>query len=451
MKRPLNPSHLPDNRLRKLDCGNTYSDCQLTLEDQNAKNDKIHQSFTLCEVCNIQLNSTAQAEIHYKGKSHQKCLKRLYQGKLPVKLGTVGSNSLLPALLRIPGRPLRASLDIKQLLGFRLNGNSTLSLFPNFNINQAEAHYKGHKHGRKLKAMEAMKQKEKRAATSREKTVDLSSIQVLQDNLSADAEADHNTFILTPNSEELSTLEMSNGILSSASPPLSESSGALDDTSPASDETLGTEAGAQLDIRTESGKADKKKLEPLYCATCKVTVNSASQLQAHNIGAKHKSMLRGQSTQTKRWKVKFLSRLGHRSKRAAKKSSGDVRSKAFHCSVCGICVNSETQLKQHMNSKRHRERVAGNPPKPKYSLQPKLWQTASLATELVFQKQFSRPLAARFLPSPLPTATVCAMPGPLTLQPATASTLLQAPLFGPALFRTSPGPLRASPIVFTPY
>ncbi|XP_030077654.1 zinc finger protein 385C isoform X3 [Microcaecilia unicolor] len=403
-------------------------------------------------------------------------------------LGTVGSNSLLPALLRIPGRPLRASLDIKQLLGFRLNGNSTLSLFPNFNImdpvqkavinhtfgvplpmkrkqfiscnichirfnssNQAEAHYKGHKHGRKLKAMEAMKQKEKRAATSREKTVDLSSIQVLQDNLSADAEADHNTFILTPNSEELSTLEMSNGILSSASPPLSESSGALDDTSPASDETLGTEAGAQLDIRTESGKADKKKLEPLYCATCKVTVNSASQLQAHNIGAKHKSMLRGQSTQTKRWKVKFLSRLGHRSKRAAKKSSGDVRSKAFHCSVCGICVNSETQLKQHMNSKRHRERVAGNPPKPKYSLQPKLWQTASLATELVFQKQFSRPLAARFLPSPLPTATVCAMPGPLTLQPATASTLLQAPLFGPALFRTSPGPLRASPIVFTPY
>nr|XP_033774010.1 transmembrane protein C17orf113 homolog isoform X5 [Geotrypetes seraphini] len=426
MKRPLNPSHPPGNRLTKLDHEITCSDCQPTLEDQSVKKDK-RQSFTLCKVCNIQLNSTAQAEIHYNGKSHQKRLKRLYHRKVSVKQGTIGSNSLLPSTLRVPGQPLQVSLDIKQLLAFRLNENSTLGIFPNFSamdpvqkavinhtfgaplplkrkqfiscnlchlrfnsLNQAEAHYKGHKHGRKLKAMEAMKQKEKGTATNREKAVDFSNIQdldksgypdsaVLLDNLSTDAEVDHSTFILTPNSEGSSSLEMSSIALSSASPSLSESSGALDDTSSASDKILGTEVGTKIDNRTEIGKEDKKKIEHLYCATCKVAVNSASQLQAHNIGAKHKSMLRGQNTQTKRWKAKFLSRLGHRSKRMANKKSSNVRSKAFHCSVCGIYVNSETQLKQHMNSRRHRDRLAGNPSKTKYSLHPKLLKTASLA------------------------------------------------------------------------
>uniref|UniRef100_A0A8C0F061 U1-type domain-containing protein n=1 Tax=Bubo bubo TaxID=30461 RepID=A0A8C0F061_BUBBB len=45
--------------------------------------EKKHQSFTLCEVCNIQLNSAAQAQIHYNGKSHQKRLKQLNKGKMP--------------------------------------------------------------------------------------------------------------------------------------------------------------------------------------------------------------------------------------------------------------------------------------------------------------------------------------------------------------------------------
>lgn len=34
-------------------------------------------SATVCQVCNIQLNSSAQAQIHYKGKTHQRRLRRL--------------------------------------------------------------------------------------------------------------------------------------------------------------------------------------------------------------------------------------------------------------------------------------------------------------------------------------------------------------------------------------
>ncbi|XP_068585329.1 zinc finger matrin-type protein 3-like [Cebidichthys violaceus] len=34
-------------------------------------------SATVCRVCNIQLNSNAQAQIHYRGKTHQRRLRRL--------------------------------------------------------------------------------------------------------------------------------------------------------------------------------------------------------------------------------------------------------------------------------------------------------------------------------------------------------------------------------------
>lgn len=34
-------------------------------------------SATVCLVCNIQLNSSAQAQIHYRGKTHQRRLRRL--------------------------------------------------------------------------------------------------------------------------------------------------------------------------------------------------------------------------------------------------------------------------------------------------------------------------------------------------------------------------------------
>lgn len=51
------------------------------------KRERRQRSYTLCEVCNIQLNSAAQAQIHYNGKSHQKRLKKISHGKMPSGAG----------------------------------------------------------------------------------------------------------------------------------------------------------------------------------------------------------------------------------------------------------------------------------------------------------------------------------------------------------------------------
>lgn len=37
-------------------------------------------------------------------------------------------------------------------------------------------------------------------------------------------------------------------------------------------------------VSTQYSEKEKKNRDNLYCTTCKVTVNSASQMQAHNAG-----------------------------------------------------------------------------------------------------------------------------------------------------------------------
>ncbi|KAB0373531.1 hypothetical protein FD755_015190 [Muntiacus reevesi] len=71
-------------------CVYTYSTCVQDGEceaefspdgfEEKPEKEKKQTNFTLCSVCNIQLNSTAQAQIHYNGKSHQKRLKQLSNG-----------------------------------------------------------------------------------------------------------------------------------------------------------------------------------------------------------------------------------------------------------------------------------------------------------------------------------------------------------------------------------
>lgn len=242
------------------------------------------------------------------------------------------------------------------------------------------------------------------------------------------------------------------------SPPPSELSEAASDaasiTSSAAHgaEAQTAESGSSSGSAPDGEKEGRKGKQHLYCPTCKVTVNSLSQLEAHNTGAKHKSMLEGHSAQLRRGRGKLLARAGHKAKRIGNKGSINIQNKAFHCQVCEIYVNSETQLKQHMSSRRHKDRLAGKPPKPKYSPYNKLQKNAALASKLALQKHLTKALATRFLPSPLTTA-VCAMPGPLALRPAAATTLFQAPILGPALFRTPPAHVRTTPgpIVFAPY
>lgn len=109
----------------------------------------------------------------------------------------------------------------------------------------------------------------------------------------------------------------------------------------------------------------------LYCSLCKVAVNSASQLQAHNsgevkgrrlssfahpllshfflfcfasAGTKHKTMLEARSGDGA---IKSFPRGGVKSKLAAPAdSSTSLQNKTFHCEICNVHVNSETQLKQ---------------------------------------------------------------------------------------------------------
>uniref|UniRef100_A0A3B4VMZ5 Zinc finger protein 385C n=1 Tax=Seriola dumerili TaxID=41447 RepID=A0A3B4VMZ5_SERDU len=488
--------------------------------------------------------------------------------------GTSAQGSPLLASLPVPGRPLQPQLDLKQLLPFRLNGSSPLSLFPNFNTmdpvqkavinhtfgvpqplkkkqiiscnichlrfnstNQAEAHYKGHKHARKLKAMEAQKNRQRRAgeasSTGRERDRDRererererdrsktstseAALPALMDtslvegtslqtdlepaNLEAKLEeSPRSSVMLTPVSE-VSSVELVTLSPPQISPSSQLSETASDTSAPEAPEAaeaaeaagLNTESGSHADTSSTNGephtdedKEPKKSKAHLHCPVCKVTVNSVSQLEAHNSGTKHKLMLEGHSVLPRRRGKVVAARAGCKSKRLGSKGSVGVPSKNFQCEVCEIFVNSETQLSQHMNSRRHKDRLAGKPPKPKFTPHSKSQPSSSLAcvrwsgyagvavsamkkafsqynltslssqTKLALQKQLTKSLTTGFLPSPLTPPTLCTVAtNPLALRhPVGTTTFIQTPFLGPALFRPAPGPLRAThtPIIFSPY
>ncbi|KPP58511.1 hypothetical protein Z043_123656 [Scleropages formosus] len=58
--------------------------------ERTSRREKKHNKYMLCEVCNVQLNSLAQAQIHYNGKSHQKKLKQMSSGKQRGNVGLAG-------------------------------------------------------------------------------------------------------------------------------------------------------------------------------------------------------------------------------------------------------------------------------------------------------------------------------------------------------------------------
>ncbi|XP_077068525.1 zinc finger protein 385D isoform X6 [Siphateles boraxobius] len=452
MKRPFSPVEDGSNRLTEQTGheGVSSDGVEFTRQDASPinprpKRERKHRSYTLCEVCNIQLNSAAQAQIHYNGKTHQKRLKHINNSNT----GTTAQGSPLLASLQMQGRPLQTPLDLKHFLPFRLSGSSPLSLFPNFNTmdpvqkavinhtfgvpqslkkkqviscnichlrfnstNQAEAHYKGHKHARKLKALEAQKNKQQRRQL---------------DN------AHHNRDRDREKERERDRERDGNRVKMSAPDP---PSALLDDT-------------------------------------------------AVEGSTKHKLMMDGQSVLPRRRGKAMSSRTSCKSKRLASKGSVGVASKSYYCEVCEIHVNSETQLSQHMNSRRHKDRLAGKPPKPKFNPHTKSQPTSAASqgvrwngyasgamsamkkvisqcnfsslssqTKLVLQKQLAKNLTASFLPTHMTPPTLCTVAAnPLALRHPPGTTFIQTPILGPALFRPAPGPLRAThtPIIFSPY
>ncbi|XP_049715027.1 zinc finger protein 385C isoform X7 [Elephas maximus indicus] len=502
MKRPLSPS-TPDEKEPPI--SGVVERPPHPSEPPKPKRERKRPSYTLCDVCNIQLNSAAQAQVHCGGRAHQRRLRQLSLGKTPSGPAGLASSTPNPLLasLPLPARPLHPPLDFKHLLAFHFNGAAPLSLFPNFSTmdpvqkavishtfgvpsplkkklfiscnichlrfnsaNQAEAHYKGHKHARKVKAVEAAKSKQKPQTLARDGAVvspaptpASGAPRELQSTAPAAPSPGpplQSPLILDPMPREpthSNLLDAASSSSPSSCPPCSPEPG----REAPGPEPAAAAAGSSVngEGRTEKGR--------LYCPTCKVTVNSTSQLQAHNTGAKHRWMVEGQREAPHRGRGRPVPRrgAGHKAKRVTGVRGGrQGPNPHFHCALCQLQVNSETQLKQHMSSRRHKDRLAGKPPKTS-SQHSKLQKHAALAvsilkSKLALQKQLTKTLAARFLPSPLPTAAaICALPGPLALRPAptTATTLFPAPILGPALFRTPTGAIRPAtgPIVFAPY
>ncbi|NXM71602.1 Z385B protein, partial [Serilophus lunatus] len=457
-------------------------------QDYQLSKEKKKILFSFCEVCNIQLNSAAQAQVHYNGKSHLKRVKQLNNGKLPTSTapgtlfaststglprGYCRGTTTLPTLVRTPTLMMQPSLDIKPFMSFPVDSSSAVGFFPNFNTmdpvqkavinhtfgvsippkkkqviscnvcqlrfnsdSQAEAHYKGSKHAKKVKALEATKNKPK-AGSSKDSAKPSTSCSTTPVTASISDKSEDKGKAKPSSANQQSNTEMG---------PFLPKPGvaAVAPVAPASS-TKSTNGAANTVTESEEEKA--KKL--LYCSLCKVAVNSLSQLEAHNTGSKHKTMVEARNGAGP---IKSYPRPGSRLKVQNGSKGSGLQNKTFHCEICDVHVNSEIQLKQHISSRRHKDRVAGKPMKPKYSPYNKLQRNPSiLAAKLAFQKDMIKPLAPAFLSSPL--AAAAAVSSALSLPPRPSASLFQAPAIAPALLRPAHGPIRATPasILFAPY
>ncbi|XP_075685643.1 zinc finger protein 385B isoform X2 [Rhinoderma darwinii] len=438
MKRSLSPDYVQENGrmsaamfLRCFEEKVTWmdrTDCQFSSE----KKKKI--LYSLCEVCNIQLNSAAQAQIHYNGKYHLKRVKQLNNGKLPTNtssgsllVSTTGGSTChttaLPTLVRTPSLIVQPSLDMKPFVTFPMENSQAVGLFPNFNTSQAEAHYKGSKHAKKLKSLESTKNKQK-TGSPKDSTKAITSS-------TASHKSGEGELLKASSSISRSMAEIKSFI--------AKSEVALTAVIPAA--LMKSTNGSAINV-SESEEEKAKKL--LYCSLCKVAVNSLSQLEAHNTGSKHKTMLEARNGAGP---IKSYPRSGSRLKLQNGSKGSGLQNKTFHCEICDVHVNSEIQLKQHISSRRHKDRVAGKPMKPKYSPYNKLQRSPSiLAAKLAFQKDMIKPLTPTFLSSPLITST-------LSLPPRPHNSLFQGSGLTPTFLRPAHAAIRATTasILFAPY
>ncbi|CAF94119.1 unnamed protein product, partial [Tetraodon nigroviridis] len=263
------------------------------------------------------------------------------------------------------------SVMMKPFLSFPVEAMSTVGLFSNFNMmdpvqkavinhtfgvtflptrkqiiscsvcqlrfnsdSQAEAHYKGSRHAKKIKSQEAR-------ATARlpvpAEPCGSSSSPAAPPLSAADSSCQHTERAVNlPHPAPPLLLPAPSACLLPPAPP------------PPPPPPLSHVSSQDASLSAESEEEKAKKL--LYCSLCKVAVNSLSQLEAHNA-----AKLKNGSSSTA-------------------KGSG-LQNKTFHCQICDVHVNSEIQLKQvetpapcqHISSRRHKDRVAGKPSKPKYS------------------------------------------------------------------------------------
>ncbi|KTF78070.1 hypothetical protein cypCar_00030812 [Cyprinus carpio] len=235
---------------------------------------------------------------------------------------------------------------------------------------QALAHYKGTKHAKKLKSLDAPKcLKHKSSLVTKENTNKEPPKGLSPSTAASNTDRKVTGFLCFTGGSHGTPVTPS----SPSSAPVSGSG--VEPTEPESTSVSGGEDGRSItpnppepeenDPAVSPETEDEKALRLLYCSLCKVAVNSASQLDAHNTGTKHKTMLEARSGNGS---IKSFPRPGVKSKLTAPtKADTGLQNKTFHCETCDVHVNSETQLKQHISSRRHKDRAAGKPAKPKYS------------------------------------------------------------------------------------
>ncbi|XP_073341862.1 zinc finger protein 385D [Pagrus major] len=435
--------------------------------------------------------------------------------------GNTCQNGLMPALVRPAMPAVQTSLGMKQFLPFPLDTASAVRLFPGFNAmdpvqkavlhhtlgipptakrkhvscsvcqlrfnsqSQALAHYKGTKHAKKLKALDAPKSKLKASVVTKETgnqeiAKGINTSQVPNGTDRKDAVPGAAPLPLSPVlrlAQPLASLMTLTTLTPApAASPIVPSSTAVA-TAPENPSAAGGDEGpaelsspsepdpepeAEPEAETDAETEEEKARRLLYCSLCKVAVNSASQLEAHNSGTKHKTML---EARTGVGSIKSFPRPGVKSKLAVPtKSATGLQNKTFYCETCDVHVNSETQLKQHISSRRHKDRAAGKPAKPKYSpySKPQKGQTKQPIKLTLGKERQCQPLTAQIIPAHLAAVAAAAAAAinnsfahrtNHATNHAATPALFQTQTLPAALLRPAPGPVRTShpQVLFAPY
>ncbi|XP_031135265.1 zinc finger protein 385D [Sander lucioperca] len=429
--------------------------------------------------------------------------------------GNTCQNGLMPTLVRPTLPAIQTSLGMKQFLPFPLDTATAMSLFPGFNTmdpvqkavlhhtlglpptvkrkhvscsvcqlrfnsqSQALAHYKGTKHAKKLKALDAPKSKLKGSVVTKETTKQeiakgINTLQIPKATDRKDGVPGAVPLPLSPGLRPalplaslttLTTPKPAPAASAIVPSPTAATATASETTSAAGGDSAldspsepDVEPEAEPEAETDAETEEEKARRLLYCSLCKVAVNSASQLEAHNSGTKHKTML---EARTGVGSIKSFPRSGVKSKLATTtKSTTGLQNKTFYCETCDVHVNSETQLKQHISSRRHKDRAAGKPAKPKYSpySKPQKGQTKQPIKLSLGKERQRSPLTAQIIPAHL-AAVAAALSNTFTHRTNHATNhtptpaLFQTQTLPAALLRPAPGPVRTShpQVLFAPY
>uniref|UniRef100_A0A3B3SA63 Zinc finger protein 385A n=1 Tax=Paramormyrops kingsleyae TaxID=1676925 RepID=A0A3B3SA63_9TELE len=338
-------------------------------------------------------------------------------------IGSINHAGSIPALLQTP-TVIQPHVEIKPFLQIPMEApppSPSLRLFHNFSMSQAEAHYKGNRHARRVKGIETSKSRPQETSKTPPAPV---------------------------------TSPSPSGALPAA--PDSPNISGEHDTQSTGQGT--SKEGTPFPVRSLPLRWLSLPLPLLPCYWFMYLIKLAVLTFSCVSGTKHKTILEARSGLGP---IKAYPRLGPKpiSEQGGTVTDPNTQERTFHCEICNVRVNSELQLKQHISSRRHRDGVAGKP-NPLLSRHKK-HRVADLTTSLSFSKDLTKALGAALLPNPLALAAAmaaAASSNPLALRAAGPAHhlhhhLLQAPPLSHAVLRPAPGPIRTShgPILFSPY